>query len=331
MVVEIPKADFCFIHLSDIHFRKGHSCDPHDEDALLRHEIERDLRQLKSELPRLDAIVVTGDIAFAGKREEYELASNWLKRIGELVGCNSGSILVTPGNHDIDRSKLPDGCEIRALHENVRGANSEQRKQRLAEILRDARKSSQLFEPLEEYNRFAEQYGCAVSPSHPFWERDFQLPDKTVLRLRGITTTFISGPLDDIDTHRMMYGTAQVTVLRDDNMRVVVLGHHPPSWTYEGQDADQAFSIMSIIQAYGHRHQQWHAQNGNSVRIIAGAVHPDRREPQWGPRYAAICINKLGTGQLEIRIFPRRWSGEVMAFIPDINREREDFRRYLVN
>src|SRR4051794_30885154 len=38
------QADLSFLHLSDIHFRKGHVGDAHDIDADLRNELERDLR-----------------------------------------------------------------------------------------------------------------------------------------------------------------------------------------------------------------------------------------------------------------------------------------------
>ena len=183
--------------------------------------------------------------------------------------------------------------------------------------------------PISAYNSFARLYGCDVSPERPYWERDFPLRDGTTLRLRGITTTFISGPHDDINTHKMVYGGAQLQLLRQDNIRRVVIGHHPPSWTYEGDDADRIFSTMSVLQLFGHKHEQWFTRIGRGIRLIAGAMHPDRRESRWLPRYSLITIGVMSNREIAFRVYPRRWSDEEIMFIGDFNSEGLDYRDYL--
>src|SRR5260370_4077175 len=90
--------DLVFVHLSDIHFRKGRVGDVHDEDADLRNELELDLRRLRTQVPRLDGIIVSGDIAYGGRPEEYDYARSWIESIREQLGCASAGVMLTPGN-----------------------------------------------------------------------------------------------------------------------------------------------------------------------------------------------------------------------------------------
>ncbi len=157
------------------------------------------------------------------------------------------------------------------------------------------------------------------------------LGDGTTLRFRGITTTLISGLRDHYETHRMFYGGAQRTILREPNVRYALIGHHPPSWTIEGDNADHVFSTLSFLQVFGHKHEQWLTRLGNSVRLIAGAVHPSRLEQNWLPRYAAITISAIDDRRLAIRIYPRRWSDEEFTFVGDYNSQDQDYRDFTVD
>jgi hypothetical protein len=81
-------ADLAFLHLSDIHFRKGRMGDAHDIDSDLRNELERDLRIVRStKVRKLDGIIVSGDIAFGGQTEEFDYGDAWIERICELLDC----------------------------------------------------------------------------------------------------------------------------------------------------------------------------------------------------------------------------------------------------
>ena len=92
-------ADLVFLHLSDIHFRRGVAGDIHDEDVMLRHELGLDLRRLRTRFPRLDGVLVSGDIAYGGKPEEYMYARSWLHSILEQLECGSDCLLLTPGKN----------------------------------------------------------------------------------------------------------------------------------------------------------------------------------------------------------------------------------------
>jgi len=274
---------------------------------------------------------VSGDVAFAGKPEEYEIAANWIDSIQEAVACPREGIMVTPGNHDVDRDQVPDGGELATLQDRIRkGSSLAERDSALAQVLRHPTDGAQLFASMSAYMQFAERYGCSVSPTLPYWERAFKLRDGSILKFRGLTTTLLSGPHDDDQTHKMFYGSAQRIILRDDKVRHVVVGHHPPSWCFEGDDAERIWSARTVLQAFGHKHDQWIIPIGNSVRLIAGAFHPDRREPQWLPRYSAIAFTAQDQSHVALRIYPRRWSFEELSFIPDFNSQGVDYREYVL-
>jgi hypothetical protein len=198
--------DLVFLHLSDIHFRKGRMGDVHDVDADLRNELERDLRIVRTtRLTKLDGIIVSGDIAFSGQPEEFAYGRAWIEKIRELVDCPTTGIMVIPGNHDVDR-EVVQPSSVEDLHNRVRAAPSHvARDETIAAILRNGVEGPQLFSSIAAYNDFARLYGCAVAPDAPYWERDFPLSHGGTLRIRGMTSTLISGPRDHEDTHRVVY------------------------------------------------------------------------------------------------------------------------------
>jgi hypothetical protein len=322
-------ADLSFLHLSDIHFRKGRMGDAHDVDNDVRNELERDLRNfMATRVQKLDGIIVSGDIAFGGQPEEFAYGRGWIERIRELVDCPTFGVMMTPGNHDVDRAAIV--AEVEALHEAVRAVPSLQERDALiAAFLRDAAQGSQLMASISAYNDLARDYGCQVTPEAPFWERDFPLGNRGTLKIRGVTSTLISGPKDHAVTHRVVYGGAQRTLMRSDNVFRMLVGHHPPSWTLEGDDADRAFADRAAIQLFGHKHETWY-QVQRGIRIIAGAVHPDRQESDWEPRYSILSAKLPEDGRLRTRVYPRRWSKEETTFIPDYNSHGHDFRDHIV-
>lgn len=92
-------------HLTDIHIHG-------DLDPVLKRS-ELIGAAIASHLPTAEvlAVVVTGDIAYSGTNEQYELALTFFKRIEERIAKDfAGTIkfVVAPGNHDCDFSQAQD-------------------------------------------------------------------------------------------------------------------------------------------------------------------------------------------------------------------------------
>src|SRR5258708_12034923 len=144
--------DVAFVHRSDIHLRKGQVGDLHDADAAIRNELERDLRRLRSRVSRLDGIIISGDVAFAGKPAEYAFGGSWIESIREQLQCDPGGVMCIPGNHDVDRALVSDGSEVEKLQLQIRPPGAaEERTRVIASILRDPVKGPSLFSPIKAY------------------------------------------------------------------------------------------------------------------------------------------------------------------------------------
>ena len=96
-----------YIHLSDIHFGQetGSRVYIHDD---VKECLIADAAALKvaAGIEKMDGAIVTGDIAFSGKKSEYDSAARWLDRLTQAIGCEKTDVIVVPGNHDIDLSSL---------------------------------------------------------------------------------------------------------------------------------------------------------------------------------------------------------------------------------
>src|SRR5258706_16467623 len=89
------------LHISDIHFgqeKKGERI-RHDD---VREQLLVDLDSLLGGNKALDLILINGDTAYSGKKEEYDDAVAWIDRIIAVGRCDVNAVLVIPGNHDID-------------------------------------------------------------------------------------------------------------------------------------------------------------------------------------------------------------------------------------
>ena len=102
-------AKYRFVHVSDIHFgqeKQNGTVVARDD---VRAELLNDCRTRENKLGPADSILVTGDVAFSGKKDEYTRAGKWLDELTKAVGCRGTSVFVVPGNHDVDLDEIGDG------------------------------------------------------------------------------------------------------------------------------------------------------------------------------------------------------------------------------
>lgn len=89
-----------FLHLSDFHL-KPNRIQRYDQDKVLRGLIEF-LERDRKRFP-LDAIFITGDLAFSGVPDEYVLVTEFLQKLLNVTGVAPERTFVVPGNHDANR------------------------------------------------------------------------------------------------------------------------------------------------------------------------------------------------------------------------------------
>lgn len=89
-----------FLHVSDLHLRPQR-VKRYDQDRVLRGLVDF-LEGARERFP-LDLIFVTGDLAHAGKADEFVLVKELFRRILDVTGVLPSHFFVVPGNHDVER------------------------------------------------------------------------------------------------------------------------------------------------------------------------------------------------------------------------------------
>jgi predicted phosphodiesterase/DNA-binding Xre family transcriptional regulator len=326
-----------FVHISDIHFMKGFSGkSSFDIDSQVRNAILNDAKNksLKCLAP-IYGILITGDIAFSGKSEEYKIALDWLTELCKKLNCNPGHVWCVPGNHDVDRAVHKEFTTIPATHEQLLRAQEESQEcldEKLCEHLENQNTGPVLFAPLKAYNEeFGQRFDCITTPKKPWWEDDVILNDNSVLRIRGLNSVLVSGPRDDIKGNKLLLGTAQTEYGKYDGIQYLTICHHPVSSLYDEDVTEEALLAYSQIQLFGHKHYQRVREINNTLWLCAGAVHPIRKEKKWQPRYNYLSIWVDGTGKdryLCVDVYSRIWNQDEKEFTHEQTSGSSDFKPY---
>lgn len=297
------------LHLSDIHFRKSEVQTAQDPNHHLRNELNRDI---VAECRRLgaapDIIVVSGDIAYAGDKDEFAFATDWLKSLCEACGGALESVFVCPGNHDVVRA-VADGNMVQLIHSSIKRATSGELDAFIVKQLNDPVASRLLYDGLENYNDFAGQFFCnLLPPDRTRATRDVLLNDGSTLRLWGLNTAFVSSSADlerDLFVDR-----ASFQITRNAGTVNLVAAHHHPNWLRQGDQLLDHLNDVAQIQMFGHIHTNRIDLNRDYIRLTASAVHPDRHESDWEPGYNLIELDVEGgptNRYLNIRTHVRVW------------------------
>lgn len=138
------------LQLSDLEFGNKQQYDyvKTFRSALISN-VRKDLRKLGVKTGKVDFITLCGDIAYTGKKDEYELALDWLKELGNQLLENQDftRFIVVPGNHDFDFDAVV-GNHYQYTQEKTNGEVSRFYKQR-SSIINDYDNKA-----LENFGRF---------------------------------------------------------------------------------------------------------------------------------------------------------------------------------
>lgn len=305
------------IHLSDIHFSHRQAKVGFDPDLVLREHVAKDIANMRQELGSMDAILVSGDIAYAGKKIEYDNAATWLEQLTKAAGCDHTSVWLCPGNHDIDQDVIKANPTIQDSHNAIRAAEGfQQRDAELTRRLVQPQACALYYAPLAEYNEFAARYQSSfyADERNYAWETDFPLNDGSTLRLRGLNTALLSG-LADVEKS-LFLGARAWTFPQRQGVEYMTLAHHPPNWLGDTKEAQTAFEDNARIQLFGHEHDQRVQPGRDWIKLFAGSINPHRSEPSWKPGYNVIEVYvESGTPRiLAIDVHAREWQASPPLF-----------------
>jgi 3',5'-cyclic AMP phosphodiesterase CpdA len=99
-------AVFRILHLSDVHF--GPHCQfvsPDTRQPLLAANLAAaKLLELVTKIhstPNISAVVISGDLSWQNRKEEFAIAAQFVQEISSALGVPRGNFVTIPGNHDI--------------------------------------------------------------------------------------------------------------------------------------------------------------------------------------------------------------------------------------
>jgi predicted phosphodiesterase/energy-coupling factor transporter ATP-binding protein EcfA2 len=298
------------MHLSDLHV-SGEDWQRDDVlDALVR-----DLPELLCDRElRPDLLLVTGDVASRGRREDYDGAFAVLERITRALGLERGEhVFMVPGNHDVDRSRI--GGMARLHHQALVQLPAEALSETLGALLEHAKELGLYGERLSEWCAFTDRFlgrARAVTPERP-WRADVVTVRGLPVGVLSLCTAWASG--SDREHGRLLLGERQ---LRDALVEagnagaelVLALMHHPLSWLHPEEHSAVRGRLEREVDVllHGHTHEAHSAvqtaAGSTHATLGAGAAYAGLGQD----RYHGFSIGRLdpAAGRLEVHHFT--WS-----------------------
>ena len=316
------------LHVSDIHFRDPLCQTEQDPELYFRDALVSHAAQQASQLGDVDAILVTGDVAFKGIQEEFEAAATWLERLADKVGCNKRRIYVVPGNHDVNRCQFDEDEDARNTVAVIASAGgNEAREKELTAQLEAG--DDRLFTAVADFNQFAAKYDCQFYPGRLCWSTPLRIDHRTIVKLYGLNSTLVSGIAGTDHKGELFMGALQLNVSRTPGTVNLVMAHHPPEWMSDQDDIESRLLGAPNIVLFGHRHvQKVRRDVDGPIVVSAGSVNPDRRESGWEPAYNFLelsPVDKDGKRSVEVTVFQFHWQSDPNGFVPKYDFETKEW------
>ena len=300
-----------FLHLSDIHFSRRNDASQFDLDQHIRHALIADLAVRQEGIAQYDALLITGDIAYSGKKDEYDAAKQFLEEVYESTGLSMKETYMVPGNHDVDRDHVQPNFPLWDSHDAIRrNANSVHWRDAIqTQLQKDP--SKLLLTPFHAYNDFAQGCECETTASDLAWshlvkpalEFDFKV------RLRGLNSALISDGADA--PSKLLVSEFQTATLCDTPGKInLVMSHHPPEWLMDKAELRSVLRRYAPITLFGHEHTVRLHPDDKQMQLFAGALQPERDTANWAPTYHIVQIAIEGTReqpQLLLRVHTREF------------------------
>ena len=312
-----------WLHLSDWHQQGEDFNRKVVRDALIK-DIKERAEKISTDLATIDFIVFSGDVAFFGKKEEYEMAIQELfDPVLEATGLTKDKLFIIPGNHDLNRK------EIELLPPKIHDPFSS--KDEVIEWLTNDKKRNKLLEPFEAYKEFITQYTGQDSPDYASIKR-LDVNGKKIALL-GINSALmcarnkiIKNDKEEVNDYgHLIVGKPQIydalQQIAEADIRIAVL-HHPFNWLnnfIDSQIAEYLGKVCHFI-LQGHQHMQEIYINNGTVGdcvIIPGGASYDRRDSNSQRYVNSYNFVHLSWETKQWRIFPRRWSERKGEWIKD--------------
>ncbi|NEQ66222.1 MAG: NACHT domain-containing protein [Symploca sp. SIO2D2] len=302
----IPSTQLMYIlHLSDLHITTP------NQATLWSNQLAADLRN-ELDIPHLDALILSGDIANYSTPEEYQAAEQFFHNLRQDFPLEPEQIIIVPGNHDLNwqqseqayhlmdrknyQGKLQEGQYIQETDTIIRVRDEKSYKQRFINF-------SQFYQAIanQPYPQEYDQQGLL-----------YHLPQQNLLFL-GLNSAW---QLDhhyrsraSINMNALSKALTEIRRNRDyDNCLKIAVWHHPLISAYEDRITDSAFLDQLAVAGFrfflhGHIHE---AETSNYRYDMS----------QDGRNLDQICAGTFGAPTQEL-VTGTPWQYNLLQFEPD--------------
>jgi predicted MPP superfamily phosphohydrolase/energy-coupling factor transporter ATP-binding protein EcfA2 len=316
-VINNDMNEITILHLSDIHFKKKKD----EENKTFRQKVQQRLVEAVTghleEHKKLDFVAITGDIAFSGKKKEYDEAFTFLSGLKEVLPKET-EFLAVPGNHDVDRDKID---EFFSLQQNI------VQKDLTDKFLDDKKKvKAYINVKFKAFREFIDRLhpGLYKNKEDYSWAKNYK--EKNVAFL-GLNSAWACE--GDQDPLHIALGFPQAITALDktkDMANKIVLFHHPLSNCFQLKDynkwSGEIFATCRLI-LHGHVHFDnalgLNTPSASCISIGANAVYThDTNGGSIGFQFIRVGFEKE---QTVVRVWPYKLeTREQMNFLPDTSR-----------
>lgn len=292
---------FVILHLSDLHLKVG--------DNLLEFKLTHLANAFQREEPDVKAafVVVSGDIAYSGLREEYENANRVLGRVcahlEQRYGSGNVLFIGVPGNHDCDFGRTDSVRELTL--QSIRGGKRDQIDERMTLFCSCVQDN--FFEFMARFPAAASTNQCG----RIYWEHLHKFEDGTNVVFRCYNTAWMSERKEIQGSLYFPLALANPSPKNGDY--TVAVFHHPYNWMPATSYREFRSHIegASDLILTGHEHEpedylKFRA-TGESLHYLEGAVLQDSSNQNLSGFH---CVFVDTTAQLE-RVVSFSWGGDL--------------------
>ena len=288
------------LHMSDLHYD---SSKPKDTQIIL-DALWKDL----DNFPGIDFIVFSGDMVKEGdKKDEFEKASRvFIDPLLEKTNLSENDFFITPGNHDIQMSKIDEIIED-GLKSKLKDRESVN-----AFLDRQIDEGFKHIERLENFNDFKTRFKTPYTVTSNKLFTTYSIQKKNIkIGIACLNTCWrATGAPDDGDRGKLLIGERQIDValsnIKDCDIKIA-LYHHPIDCLteYDYCDSEKRLSMEFDFLFCGHLHSSniRLVQNfENKALLIQGGCLNKGRKHYNG--YSVLCFDEQeGTGIINLRTY----------------------------
>lgn len=290
------------LHISDLHIRSAWQMD----QQKIVSAFLRDLQEQHASA-NIDAVILSGDIAFSAQPEQFNFAqSHLLDPIQEMLKLDRTRMILAPGNHDVDISRIDEYAE-EGMRTRLIDRSS------VNKILDNDIQLERAIDRMSPWSRFHQEYyaGTSVeSISKLAAIHRFTVQGKSVSVVTLNSAWRATGAGDDADRAHLIVGDRQLSMAADAaasaDIRIAVM-HHPINWLAEFDQGDakrelnRGFGILCTGHTHVNEPRAIQGSFGGIVHSAAGSLYNSR---EYMNSYSIIDVAPdLSGGRVSMRTY----------------------------